>query len=147
MALPVRAHLTAHTPSYVIPASMSPKCPAHDGMHSELSDLRTVRFSLAQFTESSPSALQQGKHADGTELLLRSICLLASFVFSIGAIIFMWFLYPKQYDYTAQLSKSMFFYEANMVRALVCLDRQRKLCSPLGGNAMTATISAHQPLR
>ena len=46
----------------------------------------------------------------------RSICLLASFVFSIGAIIFMWFLYPKQYDYQAQLDKGMFFYQANMVR-------------------------------
>ena len=40
-------------------------------------------------------------------------------MFSIGAIIFMWFLYPKQYDYKAQLSKSMFFYEANMVRRCV----------------------------
>jgi len=37
-------------------------------------------------------------------------------VFSIGAIIFMWFLYPKQYDYQAQLDKGMFFYQANMVR-------------------------------
>ena len=56
----------------------------------------------------------------------RSICLLASFVFSIGAIIFMWFLYPKQYDYKAQLDKGMFFYQANMVRC--SRHHKRRLC-------------------
>jgi len=58
-------------------------------------------------------------------------------VFSIGAIIFMWFLYPKQYDYHAQLDKSMFFYQANMVRCtpkdnhalkLLCYYQQTAPC-------------------
>ena len=53
-------------------------------------------------------------------------------MFSIGAIAFMWFLYPKSYSYSASLNNSMFFYEANMVGTL-----PSSVNVPWRGNAMT----------
>ena len=66
-------------------------------------------------------------------------------MFSIGAIIFMWFLYPKQYDYKAQLDKGMFFYQANMVRR--CRQHTPSWCSLASRPCRVLHIRSYERIR